>query len=329
MILWVGVPILIILFIFADSIRRRTLDKLGDRNLIRNAILFLDPMKRRWRRVFLLLGYCFFVLSAMRPQVATKLEKVKREGIDIVFALDVSKSMLAEDMKPNRLSNAKSEIRAFIQHQTDDRLALVVFGGDAFRLCPLTIDYDAFLMFLDSAQPDIMPEPGTDIARALQVSVEAFVDDKPRYKSIILITDGEQTAPGNPISVAKECAKNGIKIFTIGVGTPSGAPVPVKDETGAVIGYKKDEVGAIVTSQLDEATLLEIAEITGGKYFPARPGKEEIGKILTEIEKMGKKEMESFVFSKYDERYYYPLTLAIVFLWLYWVFSDRKSISRG
>ncbi|MCD6418428.1 VWA domain-containing protein [bacterium] len=323
-VLWLGVPVLILLFWFADAIRRRALEKIGDSALIRRAILQFIPSRRRWKRVFLLLGYSFFVLAAMRPQVGTKLEKVKREGIDIVFALDVSKSMLAEDLKPNRLANAKSEIRAFINHQTSDRVGLVVFAGDAFLACPLTIDYDAFLMFLESVDITSVDAPGTDIARAIDICKQAFTDDKPRYKAIILITDGEQTAPGDPISSAIDAQKSGIRIFTIGVGTPTGAPIPVKDASGNIVGYKKDENGAIVTSHLDGATLTEIAERTGGKYFPARPGSEELRKILAEIDKMGKREMESITFSHYDERFYYPLGAAIIFLFLFWIFPERK-----
>ncbi len=323
-VLWLGVPLLILLYVLADAIRNRTLNKLGDSNLIKRAILFLDPAKRRWRRLFLILGYSFLVLAAMRPQVGTKLEKVKRKGIDIVFALDVSKSMFAEDLKPDRLSNAKSEIKSFIEHQTDDRVALTVFAGDAYLMCPLTVDYDAFLMFLASANPSVISVPGTDIAKAIEVSQKGFLDDQPRYKAIILITDGEQTAPGDPVAAARDAAKAGIKIFTIGIGTPTGAPIPVRDKAGNIVGYKKDASGTIVTSKLDESTLAKIADVSGGKYFPARPGKEEIRHILGEIEKMGKKEIESIVFSQYDERFYYPLGVSILFLWLYWVFSDRK-----
>ena len=324
-ILWLGIPVLILLFWFSDAIRKRALNKLGDSALIKKAILQFIPSRRRWRRVFLLLGYCFFVLAAMRPQIGTKLEKVKREGIDIVFALDVSKSMLAEDLKPDRLANAKNEIRAFIAHQTDDRVGLVAFAGDAFLACPLTLDYDAFLMFLASVDVSSIDAPGTDIARAIDVCRKAFTDDKPRYKAIILITDGEQTAPGDPISSAIDAAKSGVRIFTIGVGTPSGAPIPVKDKSGNIVGYKKDENGAIVTSHLDETTLSEIAERTGGKYFPARPGSEELHKILAEIDKMGKKELESITYSHYDERFYYPLGAAIFLIFLFWIFPERRK----
>jgi len=292
-VLWLGVPLLILLYIFADSIRKRTLNKLGDSNLIRSAILFLDPTKRRWRRLFLILGYSFLVLAAMRPQIGTKLEKVKRKGIDIVFSLDVSKSMFAEDLKPDRLSNAKSEIKSFVNHQTDDRIALTVFSGDAFLMCPLTTDYDAFLMFLASANPSIISEPGTDIAKAIKISQTGFIDDQPRYKAIILITDGEQTASGDPVAAAQNAKKTGIKIFTIGIGTPTGSPIPVKDNADNIVGYKKDQTGAIVTSKLDEQTLSRIADATDGKYFPARPGKEEIRKILSEIDKMGKRKSKA------------------------------------
>lgn len=322
--MWLGLPLLVLLFWFSDVLRRRALTKLGNQALIRRAILLFVPARRRWRRVCILLAYCFLVLAAMRPQVGTKLEKVKREGIDIVFALDVSKSMLAEDLKPNRLANAKNEIRAFIAHQTDDRVALVVFAGDAFLMSPLTIDYDAFLMFLESVDVTIVNAPGTDIARAIEVAQRAFVDDTPKYKAIILITDGEQTGNGDPIARANDAQKAGIKIFSIGVGTPNGAPIPVKDRAGNIVGYKKDPNGVIVTSRLDETMLTQIAERTGGKYFPARPGSAELRKILAEIEKMGKKELQSFIYSHYDERFYYPLGAAIFFLFIFWALPERR-----
>ncbi len=254
-VLFLGVPLLLFLFLMADLMRKRAIERLGSRQLIKQAILMLNPVNRFWRRVFLVLGYSFLVLAMMRPQLGVKREKIKREGIDIVFALDVSKSMLAEDMKPNRLANAKNEIRSFIMRQTDDRVALVVFAGDAFIMCPLTIDYNAFLMFLASADVTIVDEPGTDIACALDACQKAFIDDQPRYKAIILITDGEQTGPGDPIASAENLAKSGIKVFTIGIGTPSGAPIPVKDKNGNTIGYKKDQSGGIVTSRLDEEML--------------------------------------------------------------------------
>ena len=323
-ILWLGVPILIFLFWFADALRKRALDKLGNRALIQKAILLFVPSRRRWRRVFLIIGYSFLVLAAMRPQIGIKLEKVKREGIDIVFAIDVSKSMLAEDLKPNRLANAKNEIRAFINHQSGDRVAMVVFAGDAFLMCPLTMDYDAFLMFLASVDVPIVDEPGTDIAKAIEMSLKSFVDDKPSYKTIILITDGEHTGFGDPIAAADDASKAVVKIFSIGIGTPTGAPIPVKDNAGNIVGYKKDQNGAIVTSRLDETMLSDLSSRTDGKYFPARPGRDELSKILSEIDRMGKKELESTTFSQYDERFYYPLGAALLFLGLYWLFPERR-----
>lgn len=324
--LFAGVPVLILLFLVYDSLRRRALSRIGDRKLIERMLLFYNPVTRTWKRIFLVLGYSLLVLALMRPQIGAKLEKVKREGIDIVFALDVSKSMLAEDLKPNRLANAKNEIRDFVRLSATDRFALVVFAGDAYIMCPLTIDYDAFLMFLNAVDVGIVADPGTDIARALGVAEKAFVEDVPRYKAIVLITDGENTADSDPIGVAKELAKKGIKVYTIGVGSPTGAPVPMKNSKGNVIGYKRDPVtGAIVTSRLDEDLLQRIAEITGGKYFAARPGAENIRSMLSEIRKMGKKEFETLVFTHYEEKFYYPLTLGILFLFAYWALPERSK----
>ncbi len=325
-ILLIGVPAIILLYIFADTFRKRSLNKIGEREFIKNMLLFFNPAARVWRRILFVIGYIFLVFAIMRPQIGTKLEKVKRQGIDIVFALDVSKSMLAEDLKPNRLSNAKNEIREFIRRRSDDRFALVPFAGDAFVMCPLTMDFDAYLMFLNAVDENTIEEPGTDLGKALQISIKAFVDDKPRYKAIVLITDGEQTASGDPVSVAREIAKTGVKIFTIGVGTPTGDPIPIKDERSNIIGYKKDpETGAIVTSKLDEETLAKISELTAADYFSTSSGRSELKEIFANIDKMGKKELETFSFSNYEEIFYYPLSVAIVLFWLFWCIPERSK----
>ncbi len=323
--LWLGVPFVLLLFWLSDVARKRAMARLGDLRLITRAILSFSPARRRWKRFFFLLGYSFLVLAAMRPQLGTKLEKIKLEGIDIAIALDVSKSMLAEDLKPNRLANAKSAIRSFVERQGGNRLALVAFAGDAYIVCPLTVDYGAFLMFLSALDVGYVPDPGTDIASAIEVAAHSLEQDSQSYRAVILITDGEQTVPGDPVAAARRLAQKGIKVFTIGIGTPAGSPIPVRDQAGNVVGYKRDEDGAIVTSRLDEDLLAQIAQVSGGKYFPARPGKGEIRQILREIEAMGKKETEGVVVSRYDERYYYPLSLAILFLALSWFLPERRS----
>ncbi len=322
---FIGIGVIILMFVIADIRRRRTLEKLGNVDIIRRAILFHDPAKRNLRRVCLLLGYVFVVLALMRPQLGTKVEKVQKRGIDIVFALDVSKSMYAEDLKPNRLANAKAEIKAFIERQANDRLALTVFSGQGFLMCPLTVDYDAFLMFLAAADPSVVSPPGTNLADAVDKSLAAFIDDQPRYKAIILISDGEQTVPGDPIDAAKKAAEGGAKIFAVGIGTPTGTLIPIRDERGNVVSYQTDAAGGKVTTRLDEATLAQMAEVSGGKYFLASPGRAELREIFSEIDKMGQKDLGDVVFSQFEERFYVPLGVAIVFLTLFWVISERRT----
>lgn len=327
LILTICLPLLWILIYFGDRIRKKALDKFGNSELIYRAILRFDPKKRRWRRVFLTVGLIMLCFAFARPQLGTKLEKVTREGIDIIFALDISKSMLAEDFRPNRLAMAKHKISSFVEGLSDDRVGLVVFAGDAFLMCPLTLDYDAFLMFLDAVDIGIVDEPGTNISRAIEIAMKGFVQGEFKHKVLILITDGEQTTAGDPIAMAKRASQEGIKIFTIGVGSQSGAPVPVKDEAGQTIGYRKDENDVIVTSKLDEKLLDEIALTSDGQYFPARQGKEEIDQILMHIDKMTKKELEGFTYSSFEDIFYYPLVVSILLLWLYFSLPERKNVS--
>ncbi len=273
---------------------------------------------RSWRKNLLkstlkTLGVVLLILALARPQLGTQLVKVEREGIDLVIALDVSFSMLAEDMKPNRLERAKQEIVDFIGGLKGDRVGLVAFAGEAFVLCPLTVDYNAALMFAQAADVDIVSKQGTAVDKAIETSMALFRKSDGRDRVIVLVTDGESTE-GDPVKFAREAAKNEIRVYTIGIGNPAGELIPLRGTGGNVEGYKKDASGETVLTRLDEETLRSIAQVSGGKYLPATREGLELKVLYREISGLEKKTIEGeFVERKKDR---FPVFLAFSFLLL-------------
>jgi Ca-activated chloride channel family protein len=238
---------------------------------------------------------------------------LKRRGLDIVVALDVSKSMLATDVKPDRLTRAKREISGVLDRLAGDRIGLVVFAGDAFVQCPLTLDAAAARLLLDAVDARSAGRPGTAIAEAITTATEMFETNERQFKVMILVTDGESTE-GDALTAAQDAAKAGIRIYAVGVGTPSGEPIPVYDEQGRAEGFKKDEAGQVVLSKLDEVALQKVALSTEGRYFRAGPTEMEIDALFDELSKLEKKEMEGRLFTEFEERFQYLLFPAFLLL---------------
>lgn len=269
-------------------------------------------------------GHFFLLFSLARPQLGTKLTLMKREGVDIVIALDCSFSMLAEDFKPNRLEKAKQEVKGLIARMQGDRVGLVAFAGVAFVQCPLTIDYSAAQMFLEIMDINLIPQPGTAIGDAIRTSIKAFNQKERKYKVLILLTDGEDH-DSDPLKAAEEAAQEGIRIYAIGIGSTQGEPIPLRNEREDVTGYKKDEEGSVVVSKLDEITLQKIALTTGGKYYHATSGEMELDKIYDDISKMEKKELEGKLTVQYEDRYQYFLFISVLLLVAEFLLSERRS----
>ncbi len=320
-----SVPLLFIFFRLVERGRKKALNLFGDPKLVKFLSLSVNRKNRRLAQFFISLAVIFSLLAAARPQFGTRLEEIKREGIDLVIALDLSNSMYAEDVQPNRLLKAKYEIRKLIEMLQGDRVALVVFGGEAYLQCPLTLDYDAFLMLLDSVDPTSIPVQGTAIARAIEVGQKAFVQGELKHKVMLLITDGEDHQ-GDPETAAEKAREEGIKIYTVGIGSPSGVPVPVYNSAGQKTGLKKDMEGNIVTTRLDEETLQRVALATDGKYYPARPGNAELEAITNQIAGMETKELGAKKFTQYEDRFQYPLALALLMLVLATLLPQRRKI---
>jgi len=287
-----------------------------------------DP-QREWLKIGLVLtAWAFVVLALARPQWGGEMVMMKRRGIDLMLAVDVSSSMLAEDMRPNRLQHAKRGISDLVNRMQGDRIGLVAFAGDAYTVCPLTLDHGTVLLLLESLGPNSVSTAGTNLAAAIARSRAAFVAGKDSHKALVLVTDGEGHE-GDVLAEAKEAKKEGLVIYTIGIGSPTGEPIPERDEGGGVAGYKKDRSGHVVSTRLDEATLLSVAQETGGKYFRSTPQGLELTVVADELQKIEKKELEGRVATSYEERFQWPLGIAVLLLMTEFLLPARRRRRTG
>ena len=271
------------------------------------------------------LSYMFLVLALSRPQIGTSLELVKRSGLDIMIGLDISASMLAEDIKPNRLLKAKHAISSFIDRLEGDRVGLIAFAGDSFVQCPLTIDYTAAKLLLDALSVDTISQSGTEISQAIEVGGSSFNQEEDKYKVLLFFTDGEDHGK-RAIEAAKAAANQGIRIYCVGVGSPNqGAPIPLRGSNGELRGYKQDRNGTPIVTKLEDALLREIAQLTNGNYYQATPGEAEINRLVAELAAIEKREIEERQFTQYEDRFQYFLAFALLFLVWDLLLSESRS----
>jgi Ca-activated chloride channel homolog len=318
------VPILAALAFLASRLRLRALRRFGNPALLEKLSEGISPAKRSWRPVVTGLAIVFTVLALANPQIGTRLEELKQEGIDLFIALDVSMSMKAEDIRPNRLEKSKLEIRNLIGRLRGDRIGLVVFAADAFTQFPLTTDYSAANLFLDAVDVTSVPTPGTNIGAAITRAMESFNPDEPTTKVIVIITDGESTE-GEAIEAAEEAAKQGILLYTIGLGSPAGAPIPVYGPDGRQTDFKRDRAGNIVVTKLDELSLERIADIGGGKYFRGTSAEDELEEIHTSIDALQKREFGVKQFTDYEDRFQIALAIALALLASEIFLSEKRT----
>jgi Ca-activated chloride channel family protein len=320
------IPVILVgLFVFWSIARKKKLLNLfGDLPLLLKNAPYISFARQRTKAILILLGLALACIALARLQFGTHLEKLKREGIDIMVAVDLSNSMLARDMKPNRLEKAKQEIRSIINRLAGDRIGLVAFAGEAFVQCPLTLDYAAARMLLSVMDQNTISVQGTSLSSAIEAAQRAFSQLEKKHKVLLLLTDGEDHE-GRAVEAAAEARKDGIKIYTVGIGSATGEPIPVVDRKGQQVGFKKDKEGEVIVSRLDEATLQKIALETGGKYYHATAGELELDRIFDEISSMEKKELEGTLVTRYDDRYQWPLLLVIVLAAAEFFVSERKK----
>lgn len=315
-------PLLIAIYIWSRQARKRSLRKLGNPELLQQLMPAAAKYKRRIKFGLLLLSLALLIIALANPQIGTKLETVKREGVDIMIALDVSNSMLAEDFKPNRLENAKRQISLMLDHLENDRIGIVVFAGASFLQLPLTTDYSAARLFLSAVDTDIVSVQGTAIGSAIRMAMQSFVQGERKYKVIVVISDGENFED-DALDAAKEAAAAGIAIHTIGMGSPQGVPIPVYQK-GVQVGFKKDNEGNVVITRLDEVLLQRIADTSKGKYIRAGVRQDELNTIFKQIEGMEKKQIAAKMYTEFEDRFQYPLFAALILLLIEFFLSERK-----
>jgi tetratricopeptide (TPR) repeat protein len=320
--LW-AVPALALALFIAHRRRRRLLKRFISESLFSQLVPDMSGQKRAGKQTLLLISMGLLILTLANPQVGTRLEEVKRKGIDVFVALDVSLSMKAEDIRPSRLEKAKRDVSSLLRKLKGDRVGLIVFAGDAFVQFPLTADYSAADLFISAVDVDAVPTPGTMIGAAIDKALQSFRKDLPTQKVIIVVSDGENTE--GDISGATQKAKEvGVRVYTVGMGTPDGSPIPLYSGSQRT-DYKRDRAGSIVLTKLDETTLQQIAVATGGVYRRATSGGNEIEDIFNELSTLQKTEMGSLQVAGYQDQFHYPLAAAIFLLVLEHVLSERKG----
>ncbi len=318
------------LFVFWTLARKkRLLARFGDIPLLMKNSPYISFARQRTKAIILLLALCFAALALARLQFGTHLEEVKREGLDLIVAIDVSQSMMARDMQPNRLEKAKQEVFSVIDRLRGDRIGIVAFAGLAHTQCPLTIDYAAARMMLSVVDNSSAGQQGTSLAAAMETAARSFEKKEKKHKVLLLLTDGEDFE-GRAEEVAESIRSEGVRVYTVGIGNPAGEPIPIIDREGNQIGFKKDsETGDVVMSRLDEATLQRISLITGGKYYHATAGEMELDRIFEEIARMEKKELEGSLVTRYDDRFQWPLLIALLLVVGEFFVSERKKPIRS
>lgn len=311
------VPLIPVVYAVMRAVRRRRIRKFGDESLVRDLMPSWSGAKGWVRAVLLSLAFFFFVIGLSRPQIGAKLSEREVKGAEIMICLDVSNSMLAQDYSPDRLSRAKLAISRLVDRLQDDRIGLILFAGSSFVQVPITTDYVSAKMFLGSISPESVPVQGTAIGDAVLTAAKSFSAQSEKSRAVIVITDGENHED-DPVEAARQVAEIGVKVYTIGVGSSEGQPIPVKGE------LLKDKDGNIVVTRLDEATLQKMAKVGGGAYVHA--GNEEFGlnPIIDDIRRMEEERFNSVVFEEYDEQYMYFLAIALALFVLEMLIGERR-----
>ncbi|MBF0486282.1 MAG: VWA domain-containing protein [Candidatus Omnitrophica bacterium] len=318
-----GVPFLVALLAVLAKHRRKVVSRLAPKELSGKIIRGFDPRFYTFKNILLCLAIIFSIVAMARPQWGFEWMEMKRRGLDIILVIDTSKSMLTEDVKPNRLERTKLAVKDLIKKLKGDRIGLIAFSGDAFLVCPLTVDYSGFLLSLDDLSTETIPRGGTNIDRAIQEAIKGYREVPSQYKAVVVVTDGENWE-GDPLHWAKVASEQKIRIYTVGIGTKDGEMIRVPNDKGEM-EFLKDKDGNFVKSRLNEPLLKEIAAATGGGY--ARASGAEFGLDYlydNELSKMEKRDIESQMDKRYDERFQIPLFLALMMLLAETLMPARK-----
>ena len=326
-ILWflIAAGLMILGYLLYWAYRRRSLVKLGDQNLLGELMPEVSGWTLHWKFLLLFTGTVLLIIATSGPRIGSRLEEVEHKGREIIIALDVSNSMLAEDIKPSRLERSKQMIHRMVDRMSNDKIGLIVFAGDAYTQIPITDDYPSVKMFLSGAGPDMVSKQGTAIGSAIKLAVRSFSSNEERASSgenvvnqaIVVITDGENHED-NAVEEASIAAEKGIRVYTVGLGDPNGVPIPVSPGSSAT---RRDRDGNVVVSKLNENLLQEVAMEGRGAYIPG----DRINSLIDELDKLERTELNTRVFSEFAERFQYFAGFALLFLLIEFFIRSRKN----
>ena len=317
------IPILVGLFLLLVLWKKKRQQQFASKKMLETLSPDRSWFKPALKFTILLLAFTCIIIALVNPKIGTKMETVKREGVDIVFAIDVSKSMEAEDIAPSRIEKTKQLVTQIINNLASDRIGIIAYAGSAFPQLPITTDYASAKMFLQAMNTDMVSSQGTAINEAINLATTYYNDDDQTSRVLFIISDGEDHE-GNAEAIAKEAADKGIQIFTIGVGTPKGGPIPLK-VNGVIRSYKKDQNGETVITKLNEGTLEDIADAGEGEYIPGNVTSQVTEKVKDLLQNMDKTEFEAKQFADYQSQYQWFLGLGILLLLIDIFLLERKT----
>ena len=320
LLLLIVLPVLAVIFIWSNIKRKRNLKAYGDPELLSAMMPDVSPARYNLKFWLTFAALFFLIIVAARPQFGTKMETVKRQGIETVIALDISNSMLAQDVAPSRLEKSKKIISKLVDEMQDDKIGLIVFAGEAFIQLPITSDFISAKMFLESISPELIASQGTDIRAAINMATRSFTPREDVGRAIIIITDGENHE-GGAEEAAKEAASKGMLVYVLGVGSPEGSPIPV----GGANEYRKDKDGNVIVTKLNEQMCQEIAKAGGGAYIRVDNTNAAQKLLQKEIDKLAKADLETTVYSYFDEQFQVIAWIAFILLLLELLILLKKN----
>ncbi|OFY66719.1 MAG: hypothetical protein A2V64_11415 [Bacteroidetes bacterium RBG_13_43_22] len=315
-------PAMVVLWILNEVRKKRALKRFGESELVTKLLPEMSGIRPGIKFSLQFFALAAIILILARPQFGSRLEEVKKQGVEVIIALDVSNSMLAQDIQPDRLTRAKQALTRLIDNLDNDKIGLIVFAGDAYTQIPVTTDYISAKMFLSAINPDMVPKQGTAIGAAIDLGMRSFSPGEGKSRAMIIITDGENHED-DPVAKASEAAVAGIVIHTIGIGSPEGVPVPVM--RGGKRDYLKDKDGNTVITKLDEEILKKIAINGEGNYVRASSSNIGLDEIYGEIKKMKTQEMESTMYTEYNDQFQIFAVIALFFLIFDFIVMERKN----
>lgn len=305
-------PLLVLLYIWLSKRRQQYIAGFGNYDLVSRLLKGFSERRRRIKGMLLLTCFALLLIALANPQLGAKTEKVTRRGIDVMIALDVSQSMLAEDVQPNRLERSKQLMAQLIERMKDDRIGIVVFAGTAFLQMPLSSDYSAAKLFLQSINTDMMPTQGTAIGQAIDIALQSYKNEEKKHKALVIISDGEDHEEG-AMTMAQQAAEQGTSIYAVGVGSDEGGKIPVI-ANGRRVSNKLDENGQEVVSRLNENALRELADAADGSYFRLSDARNDASRLIDELGKVEKRDFEERVFTDYADHFQWFVGAALVVL---------------